>query len=124
MASTKDRALERKWFMDHFSQDLREKMVQQLQEDLVKQKKVDIIWPELKFNLFPNGNIVWNIQKILLDDFDSWDGNLELILLKEKMGLVQFFRLSCKDENILHPLVSYRRGIVLGHITKKRLCNA
>ena len=67
---------------------------------------------------------MWNIQKILLDDFDSWDGNLELILLKEKMGLVQFFRLSCKDENILHPLVSYRRGIILGHISKKRLYNA
>ena len=104
MASTKDHALERKWFMDHFSRDLLEKMVHQLQEDLVKQKKVDIIWPKLKFNMFPNGNIVWNIQKILLDDFDSWDRNLELILLKEKMGLVQFFRLSCKDENILHPL--------------------
>ena len=82
---------------------------------------MEIIWPEFRFNLIPKGNVVWNVQKIILDDFSSWDENLELILLKEKLGLVQFFSMSCKDENILHPLVSYRRGILLGLIAKKQL---
>ena len=108
MASIEDCAIERKWFMGHLSRDVRENMVHQLQEDLVKQTRVEIIW----FNLFPKGSVVWNVQKVILDDFSSWDENLELILLKEKLGLVQFFSMSCKDENILLPLVSYRRGIL------------
>ena len=124
MASIEDCAIERKWFMGHFSRDVHKNMVHQLQEDLVKQTRVEILWPKFRFNLFPKENVVWNIQKFILDDFNSWDENLELILLKEKLGLVQFFSMSCKDENILHPLVSYRRGILLGRIAKKRLYNA
>lgn len=121
--SNEDHLSERKWFIDHFSRGLREDIVYQLQQDFIEQQKVRVPWPEQQFRLFPNGNIVWNIQKILLDDVDNWDGNLELVLVKEKLGLVQFFSLSCNNKNIPHHLVSHRKIIVSGLIAKQRLCN-
>ena len=121
--SNEDHVSECKWFIDHLSRGLREDIFYQLQQDFIEQQKVRVPWPERQFCLFPNGNIVWNIQKIILDDEDNWDGNLELVLVKEKLGLVQFFNLSCNNKNILHHLVSHRKKIVLELIAKQRLCN-
>ena len=90
---------------------------------LLNAQKVREQWPEMQFHLFPNGNIVWNIQKIVLDDPNDWDGNLELVLVKEKLGLVQFFSLTrCNSKNVLEELLTHRKHVVSQLISKKRLC--
>lgn len=121
--SVQARELERKWFIKNLSLDLRKNKVHQLQQHLIDQQKVCEPWPELQFFLFPNGNKLWNIQKILLDDVENWDGNLELVLLKEKFGLVQFFKFVCSNNNISQDLLSHRKIIVASLIPRHRLCN-
>ena len=118
-----DRKLERKWLIKKLSLDLRKDKVHQLQQDLIEQQKVCEPWSELQFFLFPNGNIIWNIQIIVLDDVENWDGNLELVLLKEKLGLVQFFKFEGSNDNIPQDLLSHRKNIVSSLIPRHRLYN-
>ena len=121
--SNEDRVEERKWFINHLSYGLRKEFFFHVQKDFVERQKVREQWPEMQFHLFPNGNIVWNIQKIVLDDPNDWDGNLELVLVKEKLGLVQFFSLTrCNNKNVSEELLTHRKHVVSQLISKKRLC--
>ena len=121
--SIEDYVSERKWFINNLSLGLREDLVHQLQQEFIEQQRVCVPWPELQFSLFPNGNVVWNVQKILLDDVHNWDTNLELVLVKEKLGLVRYFSFSCNNNNISSDLLSHRKNIVSRLIPKHRLYN-
>ena len=57
--------------------------------------QIVVPWLESRYNLFTKGKHVWNIQKIVLDKGDDWDGNLKLSLVKEKLGLVKFYKVIC-----------------------------
>lgn len=113
---------ERAWFLVHYSRELRKSVALALAEDLRGRSEINLPWPETTYDLFPNSNIIWNVQKIFLDDNDHWDGNLKLVLAKEKLGLVRFFHVTHQRNGRVPLDVMHCRMSVLSEIIpSKRL---
>lgn len=115
---------ERTFLMRHYSRELRETIASQLGQHLINRSEIRVLWLETKYNLFLEGKRVWNIQKIFIDDLDDWDGNLKLVLVKEKLGLVQYHKVStyhgCGNMDL--DLMCHRMSMLVRLIPKERLC--
>ena len=121
--SNEDRVEERKWFINHLSYGLRKEFFFHVQKDLLNAKKYVNNGQRCNFICFQMETLFGTSKKIILDDPNDWDGNLELVLVEKKLGLVQFFSLTrCNSKNVLEELLTHRKHVVSQLISKKRLC--
>ena len=83
------------WIMQNCVREVCEDLALQYAKYLIERSQITVPWLESRYNLFPKGKHVWNIQKIVFDKGDDWDGNIKLLLVKEKLGLVKFYKVTC-----------------------------
>lgn len=86
------------------------------------QQSIRVPWPIEGFYLFGKDRRKWNVMKIYIDEVEDWDGNIKLLMYKQKLGLIDLYKVTYhRKEDMCLDTMLYRMDLLSHLIPRRRI---